>query len=137
MTAETSRYPGPQADRDNAEFLTAWWEGRLMLQSCADCGRGFFYPRPLCPHCWSASLTWIAAAGRGEVVAFSLIYRPNHPAFFAETPIALDEIRIMEGVTLLARIIGANPSELRSGMAVHLVPMPDAAHFPLPTFQLD
>jgi hypothetical protein len=80
-------------------------------------------------------LTWLPAAGDGEVVSFSLIHRPNHPSFFGEVPIVLAEIRLVEGVTLLARIVGAAPNSLRSGLPVRLVSKSEAARFPLPTFE--
>lgn len=134
MTADTA-YPQPQADSDNRHFLKSWREGRMVLQTCSSCGRKFFYARPLCPHCWSDALTWLPAAGEGEVVSFSLIHRPNHPAFLSEVPIALAEIRLIEGVTLLARIVGADPESLRTGMPVRLVSKSEASRFPLPTFR--
>ena len=130
-----AEYPQPQADTDNRRFLESWREGRLALQACGSCGRKFYYARPLCPHCWSEALTWLPAAGVGEVISYSLIHRPNHPSFFGEVPIALAEIRLVEGVTLLARVVGAAPGLLRSGLPVRLVSIPEAARFPLPTFE--
>lgn len=128
-------YPQPQEDGDNRPLIEGWRQGRLMLQHCADCGRRFFYPRPLCPHCWSERLDWGAAAGHGEVVSFSLIHRPNDAAFFAEAPIVLAEIMLAEGVVLLARIVDTAPEAVAMGMGVELVPLPEAARYPLPTFR--
>jgi uncharacterized protein len=135
MSTTQSPYPQPQGDRDNETFLTSWREGRLVLQSCNDCGRAFFYPRPLCPHCWSESLSWKEAAGTGEIVSFSLIHRPNHPSFFDEVPIVLAEIRVAEGVTLLGRIVGSDAKFIRIGAPVRLLPTTEAGRYPLPTFE--
>ena len=129
-------YPQPRVDRDNQHFIDEWRDGgRLAFQTCGACGQKFFYPRPLCPHCWSDGLSWTPAQGAGEIVSFSLVYRPNDPAFFDEAPIALAEIRIAEGPTLLARIIGAAPDSIRTGMPVRLVPKSEAGRFPLPAFK--
>lgn len=131
-------YPQPRADRDNQHFIDEWRDGgRLAFQTCSACGQKFFYPRPLCPHCWSDGLSWTPAQGAGEIVSFSLVYRPNDPAFFDEAPIALAEIRIAEGPTLLARIVGAAPDSIRTGMPVRLVPKSEAGRFPLPAFKLE
>jgi len=127
-------YPQPEEDSDNRAYLAAWREGRLRIQACGDCGRRFLYPRPLCPHCWSAALSSEDAAGSGKIVSFSLIWRPNHPSFLDEVPIALAEVRLAEGIPLLARIVGIAPPEIRSGLAVRLVAAPEAARYPLPTF---
>ena len=127
-------YPQPRADADNRRFLEEWREGRLVFQACGSCGHKFLYARALCPQCWSDALSWVSAKGEGEVVSFSLIYRPNDPAFFDEVPIALAEIRLLEGPALLARIVGAHPGSLKSGMLVCLLSKPEASRFPLPTF---
>lgn len=134
MTREASPYPQPQADGDNAEMLKGWRDGRLLLRSCGGCGLAFFYPRPLCPYCWSTDLAWKPTAGTGTVVSFSCIHRPNHPSFLDEVPIVLAEIRLTEGLPLLARIVGGDAGAVHSGMAVSLVPLPEAGRYPLPTF---
>jgi len=129
-------YPQPREDRDNREFLAAWRQGRLLVQLCGSCGRSFFYPRPLCPHCWSEDVRFEEIDGRGEVVSFSLVHRPNQPAFLGEVPIVLAEIRLPTDITLIARIVGARPDAMRTGLAVELVSASEAARYPLPTFRL-
>jgi uncharacterized OB-fold protein len=103
---EPADYPRPVEDADNKGFLDGWREGMLRLQHCRRCRRNIFYPRPVCPHCWSDDLEWRTSSGEGEVVSFSRIYRPNHRAFDNELPVVLAEIRLAEGATLLARILG-------------------------------
>jgi hypothetical protein len=132
--SENTERPQAYPDTDNQEFLAAWKGGRLVVQACGECGRSFFYPRPLSPHCWSYRLEWRELPENGEVVSYSLIYRPNHSAFLGEVPIVLAEIRIA-GVTMLARVVGAAPEKLRTGLRVRVVPSPQAARYPLPTFE--
>jgi uncharacterized OB-fold protein len=117
-------------------MLAAWRAGRLALQRCAGCGLVFWYPRPLCPRCWSDQLDWIDAGGRGRVVSFSLVQRPLHPAFEDEVPIVLAEIALPEGATLLSRIVGDDRAAVVSGRAVRLLELPEASRYPLPTFEL-
>jgi len=135
MTHPSASYPQPREDLDNRPFLEAWRDGRLRLQTCSECRRSFFYPRPRCPHCWSDRLVWDELPGEGEVVSFSLIHRPNHSSFFDEVPIVLAELRVAEGVTLLARIVGVSSDMVRTGMRVHLLKQPN--RYPLPTFEPD
>jgi uncharacterized OB-fold protein len=110
MSAGEHQYPRPREDLDNRKLLQGWREGRLLLQRCRGCGRAIFYSRPLCPHCWSTELAWEQASGRGKVVSFSLVHRPNDPAFFAEAPIILAEIMFEEKVTMIGRVIAAAPA---------------------------
>jgi uncharacterized protein len=133
----TKAYPAPRADADNAAFLEGWHDGTLVIQSCAACGRSIFYPRPLCPHCWSDRLENRTASGDGRIVGYSLVYRPNDAAFDEEIPIVLAEIELAEGASLIARIVGSRREELRSGRPVRLA-RPDAGEqrYPLPVFEL-
>ena len=127
------RYPQPFEDADNRPMLEAWREGRLLVQRCIECGRAGSYPRCACPHCWSERLRFETASGRGEIVSWSLVHRPNHESFLTEVPIVIAEIALAEGVRLIARVVGA-PDSLRPGAAVELVADPE--RYPLPTFRI-
>lgn len=136
MTAKTINYPCSVEDADNRPFLEAWRGGVLFVQYCRGCGRSIFYPRPVCPHCWSDDLEWRRSAGLGEIVSFSTIYRPNHEAFSSEIPIVLAEIRLSEGAMLLARVLGDH-EVVRSGAQVELVTdQRQGWRLPLPAFRL-
>lgn len=132
----TADYPRPYEDEDNAKFLSGWREGRLYLQQARSGGPLFFYPRPICPYTGSDDLVWKEVSGRGRLVSFSVVMRPNHPSFNDEVPIILAEIELEEGAGLLARIVQADPARVKSGVQVELLPMPEAARYPLPTFRL-
>jgi uncharacterized OB-fold protein len=69
-------------------------------------------------------------------VSYSLVHRPNDPSFNDEVPIVLAEIELDEGASLIARIIGCPPEDVRSGRAVELPPRPACTRYPLPVFQL-
>lgn len=136
MTTGMGNYPAPLEDADNGPLLEAWRSGFLQIQHCRKCGKSIFYPRPICPECWSNDLEWRRARGVGEVVSFSRIYRPNHEAFSAEIPIVLAEIRLEEGATLLARVV-EGVAEVRSGALVELVEDGWARRgLPLPAFRV-
>jgi len=129
-------YPTPREDADNAAFLDAWRQGRLVVQFCATCAHSIFYPRPICPRCWSDRIASRAASGRGRIVSYSLVHRPNDPSFNDEIPIVLAEIELEEGASLIARIVDCRPEEVSSGKAVELPPQTVCARYPLPVFQL-
>lgn len=129
-------YPQPHEDEDNAPFLAGWREGRLLLQRSRDGGPLFFYPRPICPYTGSSDLIWTEVTGRGRIVSFSLITRPNHPSFNEEVPIVLAEIALDEGASLLGRIIGADAASITSGARLELLPPGEGRRYPLPAFRL-
>jgi uncharacterized OB-fold protein len=129
-------YPQPREDVTNAPLIEAWRMGKLMLPRCKDCGTVHFYPKPVCPSCWSDRFEWFEAKGTGKIVAWSLVWKPHHDAFNGEEPIVLVEVGLPEGPTMLSRIVGENRQSAKTGAAVKLVPMPEAARYPLPTFVL-
>lgn len=129
--------PVPAVDDNNRPFLDGWREGRLMLQRAKGArGRPFFYPRPVCPYTGSRDLEWFEASGRGRIVGYSLVLRPNHPAFNDEIPIILAEIELDEGATMLARIL-AQASDVASGQRVTLDRSADPDRYPMPVFVID
>lgn len=131
-------YPKPYEDEDNRAFLTAWREeGQILLQKAADGGKPFFYPRPMCPYTGSAELVTIPASGKGRIVSYAFVLRPNHPAFNEEVPIILAEIELAEGASLLGRIICEDTNRIASGLAVETLPAEEASRYPLPTFRLE
>lgn len=136
MASDTAPYPQPMVDAINRHYIESWQDGRFVLQYCRECKVFVFYPRPHCPTCWSNSLEWRDAAGRGRIVSFSLVYRPNHEAFFEEVPIVLAEVMLDEGVAMLARIDCNDGQAVASGRPVELVPPEVRARYPLPTFRL-
>jgi uncharacterized OB-fold protein len=133
MSQPYPAYPAPTETIDNALYLHAWRHGTLLLQHCAACKREIFYPRPMCPHCWASPLSWKEASGQGTVVSFSLINRPNHSSFLEEVPIALAEIALDEGVSMLARVLDCTPA---IGIRVKMATDPEATErYPLPVFR--
>jgi hypothetical protein len=51
-------------------------------------------------------------------------------------PIALVEVKLAEGATLISRVIDARPEEIRSGRSLILPPPEVGARYPLPVFRL-
>jgi uncharacterized OB-fold protein len=106
-----------------------------VLQHCGDCGLIVFFPRALCPRCWSERLEWKPSTGRGTIVSYSRVYSHVTEPFASESPIVLAEIALADGGALLARVVTSQPEAIESGQRVELVPMPDAARYTLPTFR--
>ena len=63
--------PGPTMVPLTKPFWDAAAEGRLSIQRCRDFGSAIFYPRGICPKCWSDELEWEDASGRGTLKSFS------------------------------------------------------------------
>ena len=49
-----------------------FWDGcaaaELRIQRCLDCGKPYFYPRPVCPSCGSVNVEWFTASGEATLI---------------------------------------------------------------------
>lgn len=113
------KVPGPTIIALTEPFWTAAAEGRLLIQRCGDCHKAVFYPREICPHCWSDQLSWEEASGEGRLKSFSRIHKPGHPGWALVTPYVVGLVELSEGPTMLSHILAEDPFV---GMALHLEP---------------
>ena len=111
--------PMPVVTVENQPFFAAAKDGRLLIQKCGKCGRSMFYPRVACPYCFAVSgLEWIQATGRGEVVSFCFVHRPQHPVFLPDVPIPLVAVRLQEGPVLLSVVRSSDRAQVKLGLPV-------------------
>jgi uncharacterized OB-fold protein len=59
--------PAPQPNLETQAFWDAAAEGKLLIKKCNACGEVHFYPRALCPFCFSDQTVWQEASGQGTV----------------------------------------------------------------------
>lgn len=114
--------PGPTITSLTAPFWKAVEEGRLLIQSCEACAKAVFYPRNICPHCWSERLYWKEAKGRGRLKSYSIVHKPGHPGWLPITPYAVGLVELEEGPTMLTFIVRQPQEELAVGNEVEMTP---------------
>lgn len=114
-------------------FEDAATQGHFMVPRCDDCGRFHWYPRVLCPFCFSDGVTWQQATGRGTIYSYSIMRK-------ARPPYAIAYVKLEEGPTMMTNIVGCDLDSIRIGVKVSvlfqaaengtLVPMfqPEAKH---------
>jgi acetate---CoA ligase (ADP-forming) len=88
-----------QQDSDSRPYWEGLGQGELRIQRCAACGRAVFYPRALCPHCHTATLSWIVASGKGILYSYAVVHQAFGP-FAAETPFFVAIVELEEGVRM-------------------------------------
>lgn len=102
--------PGPTATPLTQPFWDAAAKGELIIQRCRSCEQAVFYPRALCPHCWSDSLGWVSASGSGRLKSFSQIWKPGHPGWIPAAPYYVGLVELAEGPTMLSHILAPSGS---------------------------
>ncbi len=105
-----------------------------MLQRCLQCRYLIYYPRMLCPRCFSTDYAWEQLSGDGTVYSFSIVWRPNHPAFAEHIPITLAVVDLREGPQMVATLLTHPADDVHIGMEVRVVFDTVAAGIALPKF---
>ncbi len=122
--------PVPHPTSLTAPFWQACRENRLLTQRCDKCGAYVFTPQRFCRVCHADALTWVESAGRGRIVTFTVVWRPQTPAF--DPPYVVAVVRLDEGYEMLTNIVGAPADDVAIGAAVRVrfVPVTDAVTLP-------
>src|ERR1700742_4801234 len=111
--------PLPRPSEISQPFWDACREHRLLIQQA------------FCPHCLGRSLTWVQAAGTGSIVTYTVVWRPQTPAF--ETPYVIAVVMLDEGVDLLTNLVDVVPAQVAIGDRVR-VAFADVDDMTLPFF---
>jgi uncharacterized protein len=101
--------------------------GKLIVPKCNSCGRSHWYPRAICPHCFSQDLSWPQASGKGTVYSFSVMKR-------AEVPYAIAYVTLEEGPTMMTNIVDCDLDSIKVGQKVRLKFVPSENGPPMPMF---
>ncbi len=101
--------------------------GRLIVPKCNACGRSHWYPRAICPHCFSQDLAWNEASGKGTIYSFSVMKR-------AEVPYAIAYVTLEEGPTMMTNVVDCDLDAIKIGQPVKLTFVPSENGPPMPMF---
>jgi uncharacterized protein len=129
MTTKERVIAAPPVNPETKPFWDAAAEGKLLLKKCAACGEFHYYPRAICPFCFSDRTEWRAASGRGTVYSYSVMRR-------APIPYAIAYVALEEGITMLTNIVDCDFDAIRIGRKVSLVFKPSDGGPPVPMFTL-
>ena len=110
----------PSETEGSEEFWEASRSGQLLLPWCGSCEKPFWYPRPVCPRCLSADVSWKPSSGAGEIHAVSVQHRPGMGRDADDGPYAVAIVALVEGVSMLTNIVGCDPDDASVGMAVQV-----------------
>jgi uncharacterized OB-fold protein len=117
----------PPVNPETKPFWDAAAQGKLLIKKCSACGEFHYYPRAMCPFCFSDRTEWHTASGRGTIYSFSITRR-------APVPYAIAYVTLDEGVTMMTNIVDCDLDAIRIGHKVSLVFKPSDGGPPVPMF---
>jgi len=124
---------GPAGDRPvdlpDERYTLPFWEGladgRFLAHDCADCGRTFFPPAPVCPGCGGRDVDWTEVEARGDLHSFTRQH-VTPPGF--DAPLVVGLVDLAAGPRLLAPV-DAEYGDLAVGTTVEVVPTTPPGEF--------
>ncbi len=124
-----------QQDSDSRPYWEGLARGELRIQRCDACSRSVFYPRSLCPHCFSDKLSWIVASGKGTIYSYTVAHQA-YGLFAGEVPLIVAIVELEEGVRMMSRIIDAPRERVAIGAPVRVTFERAGEDLTLPYFRL-
>jgi uncharacterized protein len=108
VSTPATRAPGkplPEPTPETQPFWDGCGRGELVIQRCLDCGKPYFYPRPVCPACGSVNVEWFTASGRATLYSYVINHRPAR-GFENDGPYAIAVVELAEGPRMMTNIVG-------------------------------
>ena len=121
------KLPAPAVSPETEAFWKATGEGKLLLKRCKACGKAHYFPRTICPLCFSADTEWTQASGEGTIYSYSVMRR-------APQPYAIAYVTLKEGPSMMTNIVDCDLDSIRIGQKVKVVFKPTDGGAPLPMF---
>lgn len=127
---QTRRVFPPPVTPETEPFWAAAEKGKLLYGFCNACKEPHYFPRRICPFCFSDNVDWKEASGRAKVYTYSIMRRTP------TGPFAIAYVTLEEGPSLLTNIVDSNLDAIKIGAAVKLVFKPSEGGAPVPFFAL-
>ena len=120
--------PAPMVSIETKPFWDAAAEGRFLIGRCLDCGKAYWYPRAICPHCMSDHTRLEESPGEGVIYTYSVMHRSP------SGPYAIGYVTLNEGPAVLTNFVDVAPDGLSIGLKVKVKFQPTEGGPPAPVF---
>jgi uncharacterized OB-fold protein len=127
MQSQDRKIDPPLPNPETQAFWDAASSGRLMIGKCEACGETHFYPRAICPYCFSDRTALQQASGDATIYTYSVMRR-------APVPYAIAYVTLAEGPAMMTNIVDCDLDAIRIGQRVRLVFKPTQGGPPMPMF---
>jgi uncharacterized protein len=127
MQSQERKIQAPVPNLETQAFWGACAQGKLMIGKCNACGKPHYYPRALCPFCFSDRTELQQASGNGVIYTYTVMRR-------TPIPYAIGYVTLAEGPTIMTNIVDCDLDRIRIGQPVRLVFKESDGGPPVPMF---
>jgi len=124
----TRDIPAPAVTIESKPFWDAATEGKFMIKRCNACGEAHWYPRAICPFCFSDETVWEESPGEGVIYSYSVMHRSP------SGPYAIGYVTLNEGPAVLTNFVDVAADGLSIGQKVKVKFQPTENGPPAPVF---
>jgi uncharacterized OB-fold protein len=124
----TRPIPAPAVTIESKPFWDAAAEGKFLIKRCNGCGEAHWYPRAICPLCFSEDTVWEESPGEGVIYTFSIMRRSP------SGPYGIGYVTLNEGPAVFTNFLGVEPEALSIGKKVKVQFQPTENGPPVPVF---
>ncbi len=118
LRPQTGAIPLPNPKDISVPYWEGCRAGELRFQRCGACGVAQFNPGYRCGHCHGTDLSWEVSRGLGALYSWTVVWRPQTPAF--EVPYAPAVVELAEGYWMLSAIVDCEPDDLTENMPLEV-----------------
>lgn len=122
MTQHKYDKPLPVPQPESAFYWKKAKQHELWLRKCEDCQKTYFYPRDICPGCFSRNTTWIQSNGKGTLHTFAIVHQTRAPGFRDVVPYVIALVELEDGARVPTNLVGIDPDpeKIKVGMTVEV-----------------
>jgi len=124
----TRKIPAPAVTIESKPFWDAAAEGRFLIKRCNGCKQAHWYPRAICPFCFSEDTVWEESPGEGVIYTYSVMHRSP------TGPYAIGYVTLNEGPAVMTNFVGVAPDGLSIGQRVKVRFQETEGGPPVPVF---
>ena len=123
MTQSAPRITPPVPQPESDFYWEKCKQGELWLRHCRACDSTYFYPRDICPICFSRDTDWVQTDGRATVHTFAIVHRAPIPAFRDKVPYVTAVVEFAGGARMATNLVEVEPDPqvIKCGMPVEVV----------------
>lgn len=129
--------PVPVPQQESDFYWEKCKEHELWLRYCNHCSEAYFYPRDICPRCFSRDTTWIQSSGKGHLYTFAIVHQIPRPNYKGPLPFVIAMVKLREGPVMPTAIVEVEPEpeNLRIGMPLEVTFEDITERISLPKFK--